>query len=195
MSHSGPIGRHSILQSVGVAMTFGLVVMLIGPAIAAAAAPKIVETLADTYSPATLTVAAGTKVVFKNTSQLPHTATADDGSFDTGKIDAGATKSIVVKQTGRFAFYCLYHGAAGGVGQSGAITVTAAVGATSPPAKSSGGGTTPTITPPASDTSSVLPGPIEGLPLAAFAGAAVLAILLALALEGAGRAMRRRSQD
>lgn len=61
------------------------------------------------YAPETVTVKAGDVVEWKNTDFVPHTATADDGTFDTGRIDAGATKRIVVTKKGRFPYFCRYH--------------------------------------------------------------------------------------
>ena len=196
MSSSRPIGHHTALRLTGVGVTLGLALVLIGPALVAAAAPVTVETLASTYGPATLTIEAGTKVVFKNTSTFPHTATADDGSFDTGLIAVGKSKSVVLSKAGKFPFHCLYHGAAGGVGQAGTITVTAAAVAATPrpTTKPAAGGTTPRVVPPSSDTRLDDPGSDEGLPLGALAAAGVITILLAVGLEKAGRARRRRSE-
>ena len=39
----------------------------------------------------------------------PHTVTADDGSFDTGKIDPGASATITVDTAGTFAYHCNFH--------------------------------------------------------------------------------------
>ena len=208
MSSSRPIGHHAAFRLTGVGVTLGLALVLIGPALVAAAAPVTVETLASTFSPATLTHEVGSKVMFKNTSTFPHTATADDGSFDTGLIKVGETKSIVLLKVGKFPFYCQYHGAAGGVGQSGTITVTAAaavvatpapakpgaaVAATPRPTKAAVGGTTSQITPPASDTRLGVAGQVEGLPIAALAAAAAITVLLALGLDEVRRARRRRA--
>lgn len=144
-----------------------------------------VEILADSYSPKTLTVEAGTTVVFKNTSLLPHTAQADDGSFDTGLISPGASKSVTLQATGVFPFYCLYHGAVGGSGQSGTITVTAAA-ATTPTPRSN-----PTM--PSSATLPDPPGGADGLAILAFAVAALGSVVLAITIDEVRGAARRRS--
>lgn len=207
MSTMYPIGhRPAVLRLASVGVTLALAAVLMGPALVAAATPPTIDLLASTYSPAIITVDVGTKVHFKNTSELPHTATADDGSFDTGMIDPGASASIVLKKAGQIVFHCQFHGAAGGVGQSGTIMVTAAaveappsatpeaaVGATPRPTKPAAGGTTSKIDPPASDTRLGVPGPIEGLPLVALVAASVVTTLFALGLDGARRALRRRT--
>lgn len=148
--------------------------------VAAAGGSTTVEMLASSYSPATFSVAAGTTIVFQNTSTFPHTATADDGSFDTGMINPGGSKSVVLSSAGSIAFHCQFHGAVGGVGQSGMITVQAVAGATSAPA---GGGTGGGVTPPSSASITDLPGGIAGLPLVAFGLATLGAVALALVLD------------
>jgi plastocyanin len=40
---------------------------------------------------------------------VSHTATADDGSFDTGTIDEGKLKSETFKQPGTFTYHCEIH--------------------------------------------------------------------------------------
>ncbi len=52
------------------------------------------------YMPAVVTVSAGTKVTWTNSDDAAHTATADDDSFDTGDLDRGDSKSIVLDEPG-----------------------------------------------------------------------------------------------
>lgn len=54
-------------------------------------------------------VEAGGKVTWLNQDSTPHTATADDGSFDTGTIDEGKIKSETFKQPGTFTYHCEIH--------------------------------------------------------------------------------------
>ena len=39
----------------------------------------------------------------------PHTATADDSSFDTGDLDKGDSKSVTFDKPGTFTYYCRFH--------------------------------------------------------------------------------------
>jgi plastocyanin len=61
------------------------------------------------YSPDPVQVEAGGKVIWQNEDSVAHTATADDGSFDTGEIDEGKLKSESFKQPGTFTYHCEIH--------------------------------------------------------------------------------------
>jgi plastocyanin len=67
---------------------------------------KIVEFV---YGPDPVTVQVGGKVIWQNEDTAPHTATADDGSFDTGTIERGKIKSETFKQAGTFTYFCEIH--------------------------------------------------------------------------------------
>jgi plastocyanin len=71
-----------------------------------AAKVKIVEFV---YGPDPVTVQVGGKVTWQNEDTAPHTATADDGSFDTGTIEQGKIKSETFKQPGTFTYFCEIH--------------------------------------------------------------------------------------
>ncbi len=61
------------------------------------------------FKPASLTIAAGDKVTFVNEDKAPHTATAKDGSFDTGKLTKGQSATISFGQTGKIGYFCQVH--------------------------------------------------------------------------------------
>ena len=67
---------------------------------------KIVEFV---YGPDPVTVQVGGKVTWQNEDTAPHTATADDGSFDTGTLERGKIKSETFKQAGTFTYFCEIH--------------------------------------------------------------------------------------
>jgi plastocyanin len=58
-----------------------------------------------------VTIQAGGKVIWQNEGEAPHTATADDGSFDTGTVDPGKLKSeaAAFKEPGSFSYICEIH--------------------------------------------------------------------------------------
>lgn len=88
---------------------------------------QTVQMLDFKFEPKTITVPVGTVITWKNDGAAPHTATADDGSFDTGNVDASqSSKAITFDKAGTFAYYCVYHGSKGGVGMAGTIVVTEA---------------------------------------------------------------------
>jgi plastocyanin len=61
------------------------------------------------FGPASLSVATGTTVTWTNNDTAPHTATADDGSFDSKSIAPGATFSQAFDTAGTFAYHCSIH--------------------------------------------------------------------------------------
>jgi plastocyanin len=68
-----------------------------------------VEIIEFTYQPDPVVVQTGGKVTWQNVDAAPHTATADDGSWDTGTIAKGKIGSETFKQAGTFAYYCEIH--------------------------------------------------------------------------------------
>jgi plastocyanin len=67
--------------------------------------------VAADFSLTDLTVAPGEDIVLDNTGSAPHTATADDGAFDTGQVSGGDTSDPVAApdEPGSYAFHCEVH--------------------------------------------------------------------------------------
>ena len=61
------------------------------------------------FHPATITVAAGTKVTFSNHDQTAHTATSSQPAFDTGTVKPGHSVTVVLKKAGSYTYYCQFH--------------------------------------------------------------------------------------
>lgn len=61
------------------------------------------------FSPANLSVQVGDTVTFTNNDSAPHTATARDGSFDTGRLGNGQSAEITVSAAGSFDYFCAIH--------------------------------------------------------------------------------------
>lgn len=74
-----------------------------------AARSEKVEIVEFAYDPDPVVVAAGGKVIWQNEDTAPHTATADDGSFDTGTLEKGKLKSETFKEPGTFTYFCQIH--------------------------------------------------------------------------------------
>ncbi len=70
------------------------------------------------FTPATLTVPAGTTVTWTNDDAVPHTATASDGSFDSGNLNPGQSYSFTFSTPGSYPYVCQYH-----AGMTGTIVV------------------------------------------------------------------------
>jgi plastocyanin len=105
----------------------------------AAPASEIAVAIGDnTFSPNKITVPVGATVVWTHAGQRPHTVTADDGSFDSGKLENGASFKQTFAKAGTFPYFCQFHGGKGSEGMAGAIVVTnqsvAAPAAQAPPA-------------------------------------------------------------
>jgi plastocyanin len=80
------------------------------------------------FSAASVTIHVGDTVTWHNSGQAPHTATADNGSFDTGTVNSGGSASHTFSSAGTFSYICTIH-----PNMKGTIRVLAASG-------SSGGG-------------------------------------------------------
>lgn len=61
------------------------------------------------FFPPTLKVKAGATVTWINQDSPRHTATADDGAFDTGTIRPGQSAAITFEKAGTFAYHCRPH--------------------------------------------------------------------------------------
>jgi plastocyanin len=68
-----------------------------------------VEIVEFTYEPDPVTIEAGGKVIWINRDSAPHTATADDGSFDTGTLEEGKLGSESFKDAGSYPYFCEIH--------------------------------------------------------------------------------------
>jgi plastocyanin len=61
------------------------------------------------FEPAALTVPVGATVTWTNDGSRPHTVTADDGSFDSGRLDPGEQFRQTFDQPGTFSYHCGFH--------------------------------------------------------------------------------------
>jgi plastocyanin len=61
------------------------------------------------FDPANATVAPGTTVTWVNNDQVPHTATANDGAFDSGTLQPRQSYSFAFDKPGTYAYHCNIH--------------------------------------------------------------------------------------
>jgi plastocyanin len=81
---------------------------LIAASVHSAKDPRV--TIADfSFSPASITVHVGDTVQWVNNGPSSHTATANDGSFNTGVLQKGQSASVVFHQPGTFPYHCSIH--------------------------------------------------------------------------------------
>jgi plastocyanin len=80
-----------------------------GDAGAAPATGNAVKIADFSFKPNELKVAVGTKVTFTNDDSYEHTATANDGTFDSGKLAKGDTFDFTFDKAGTYAFKCAIH--------------------------------------------------------------------------------------
>ncbi len=93
---------------------------------AAAADPNVTTVVMKEFefSQPTITIKAGTAVIFANQGTKKHTATADDNSFDTAVVAPGSSaQPLKFDKPGTYPYYCQFHGGPGGTAMSGVIVV------------------------------------------------------------------------
>ena len=82
------------------------------------------------FSPRELQITVGQTVIWKNTSSIHHTVTADDDSFHSGYVEPGASYSHAFLRPGRYPYHCVLHGSELGAGMAGVIIVDPASSST-----------------------------------------------------------------
>jgi len=138
------------------------------------------------FAPATVTVNEGDTVTFTNQGPTVHTATADDGSFDTGIIDKGASKSATFTSAGTVTYFCEPHPFMKGKVVVQAVSAGSGSGAGSSDTTDDSGSAVAGEETTTTDDSSGLPNTGAETLLIALLGAATLA---------AGMFLRRRSES
>ena len=87
---------------------------LLVPAIARADTPAAdVSALDDVFAPGIVRIQPGQAVAWTNDGATAHTVTADDGSWDSGNLDPGATYTHTFDTAGVYPYSCRYHGSPG----------------------------------------------------------------------------------
>jgi plastocyanin len=151
------------------------------------------------FNPPNATVAPGTTVTWVNNDQVPHTATANDGTFDSGTLQPGQSYSFAFDEPGTYAYHCNIHpymtatitvsgASASSSGSANASSSASPSGSASASSSGSAMATSPTASaitsPPASASTQQLPSSggsslelVAGLALVAFAIALVLVLV------------------
>ena len=78
-------------------------------AVAAAASPATVDIDNFAFAPATLTVTAGTTVIWKNEDDSPHRIGDNNGTFKSAALDTDDTFSHTFAAPGEYPYICTIH--------------------------------------------------------------------------------------
>lgn len=111
MFHSGSIWSRVSLAATLVFLLMLVPIVLTPTPITLAQEGQTVEiSVVDfAFEPAIVSITAGTTVIWRNDGERPHTVTADDGSFDSGRLDPGETFSFTFTTAGEYAYQCGFH--------------------------------------------------------------------------------------
>lgn len=163
--------HHRLLHAGGLLLAVGL------PGQKAHAAADPGASIVDySFSPPSITIHVGDTITWTNVGKAPHSATADNHSFDTGVLQHGQSGSHTFTTPGTYTYFCIVHPY-----MKGTIVVLANAPATTSTTPAS---TTPTPT--TTPSTSSAPGlPNTGLDLLAVVG-------FGAGLAGLGLALRRR---
>jgi LPXTG-motif cell wall-anchored protein len=169
---------------------------LSSPARAHAASDTAV-TIADfSFTPASITIHVGDTVTWTNHGPSAHTATADNGSFNTGVLQKGQSASHTFNTAGTFSYICSIHPF-----MHGTVVVLANTTSTTPattPTSTTPASTTPASTTPASTTPASTPSSgataaqssANTLPMTGFAVTGT--VLAGVILTGLGLVLRKK---
>lgn len=107
----------------------GPIVLVVTAAALASLAPAViardrtVRIVDFAYTPRTISIVVGDRVTWANRDAVEHTATARNGSFDTGLLDEGEARTVRFTQVGRYRYVCTPHPS-----MTGTVVVRAASG-------------------------------------------------------------------
>ena len=98
--------RKTILRLAALSL---VALVLFAPTAGARSKTMTVSIKGFAFNPPNATVAPGTTVTWVNDDQAPHTATANDGAFDSGTLQPGQSYSFVFDKPGTYAYICDLH--------------------------------------------------------------------------------------
>lgn len=98
--------RRDLVQQVTLA---GVSLVLPSATASAKAVTTRVEIRRFAFSPEEVTIEVGETVEWHNGDLAPHTATSDDGNWDTGTLAKGDHTQIRFDQPGTYTYFCAFH--------------------------------------------------------------------------------------
>jgi plastocyanin len=124
--------RKTILRLAALSL---VALVLFAPTAGARSKTMTVSIKGFAFNPPNATVAPGTTVTWVNDDQAPHTATANDGAFDSGTLQPGQSYSFTFDKPGTYAYHCNIH-----PDMTGTITVSGASASASASSSASASG-------------------------------------------------------
>ena len=86
--------------------------MVHGEAVSNAASPPhlhVVEIQAFQFHPQRIVIAPGDTIVWVNRDIVPHTVTANGGTWESQTLEEGQSWQVVVEATGVYSYFCKFH--------------------------------------------------------------------------------------
>lgn len=102
--------RTFLVESVAAAAATSSATIIRGASALSSTPQHHIVNIADfAFSPATLSASQGDRVTWINRDIVPHTATANDGSWDTGEIGPGERAVIQLTEGMSAEYFCRFH--------------------------------------------------------------------------------------
>jgi LPXTG-motif cell wall-anchored protein len=158
--------------------------------VAVAAATTSVTISDFEFSPAQITIQEGDTVTWTNDGPTAHSATASDGSFDTGIFSAGGSRSHTFDEPGTFAYICTPH-----PNMEGTVVVEAASTGDSGDTGTDDTGSTGTDDSSSTGSGTATDSADDGTSLPATGADAAALAILGLLMLALGIAIQRRAQE
>ncbi len=119
--------------AIAVAVALGIAAALGATAATVAAAEPTVTIVDFAFEPDTITIRQHEAVTWRNNGPAGHTVTADDGSFDSGTLQAGDAFANAFDTAGTFTYHCAIHSAMTGTVVVEPVAATAIPSGPTPP--------------------------------------------------------------
>lgn len=102
-----PLTRRAFGQGLGMALTL---TGLAGSGRAEdAPGDALVRIARFVFEPRALVITAGDSITWRNADTAPHTATAKDGTWDTGMLEKGDQRRLTFHTPGDYTYFCVFH--------------------------------------------------------------------------------------
>ncbi len=102
--------RSNWILSIAASIVFALVAFpTLGTKVAANTPTAEVQIDNFSFSPATITVKAGTQVTWTNKDDIPHTVVSEDKSFKSKVLDTDEKFTFTASKPGTYTYYCSIH--------------------------------------------------------------------------------------